>query len=108
MKSSILVDSAKFEEIINSLEKSYKRLQEISLNEKNNKEIINGTDVWTGTAQNAMYNKYNTLTDSFEKIDYSLDIYIKFLKKTLEDYKLAEQEIGKNIDQIANELNVNS
>lgn len=109
MNSNIVItDSGKFEEIINSLEKSYNKLTEIFSNEDNNKEVINGTDVWTSGAQQALYNKYVLLSNSFKQIDYSLDIYIKFLKKTLEDYKMIENEINKNIDIISNELDVNS
>ena len=109
MKSNtIIIDSMKMEEIIGSLESSYNRLTEIFSNEDNNKEIINGTDVWTSAAQQALYDKYSLLSNSFKNVEYSLDIYIKFLRKTLEDYKMAENEIVNNIDLIANELDVNS
>ena len=109
MNNNILItDSAKFEEIIQSLEKSYNKIKEIFLSEQNNKEEINSTDTWTSNAQKAMYGKYAMLTNNFGPIEYSLEVYIKFLKKTLEDYKRLDEEITKNMDYISNELDVNS
>lgn len=110
MKNNITItNSSQFEEIINSLESSYNKIKKININENNNKEIINGdTDIWKGDSQVAMYNKYLLLSESFSKVEYSLEVYIKFLRKTLEDYTKAEQEINSNINQIANELDVNS
>jgi hypothetical protein len=46
------------------------------------------------------------LSGNFGPILYSLDLYIKFLKKTLEDYTLAEKEIDKNVDGVAQALDV--
>lgn len=109
MKSRIVItDSGQFEEVINSLEDSYNKIKDIFSKEKSNKEEINGTDTWTGSAQEAMYGKYEQLSENFEPIEYSLEVYIKFLRKTLEDYIRVEEEISNNIDQIANELDVNS
>ena len=103
-----ITDSKQFEEVIISLEDSYKKIQSIFSNERKNKEEINCTDTWTGNAQEAMYDKYSKLTANFAPIEYSLDIYIKFLKKTLDDYKKADMEISNNIEQISGGLDVNS
>ena len=109
MTNSITItDSEKFNEVITSLEDSYNKLKEIKENEKTNKELINATDVWTSNAQNSMYNKFTELINIYEQVDYSIDIYIKFLKKTLEDYELLNEEISKNVDLVENELNINS
>ena len=108
MNNITITDSDKFSEVIASLEKSYNKLKEIKENEKINQELINETDVWTSNAQKSMYNKFGELINSYEQIDFSLDVYIKFLKKTLEDYKLLNEEISKNVDMVENELNINS
>ena len=109
MKNNIVItDSEQFEEVIRSLEASYNKIKEIFISESNNKEYINSTDIWTGTAQEAMYEKYNLLSNNFYPIENSLDIYIRFLKKTIEDYKRYESEISNNIDKLENEFNVNS
>ena len=106
--SIVITDSGQFEEVINSLEDSYNKLVDIFANEKNNKEEINETDTWTGNASQAMYGKYQALSENFTPIEYSLSVYIKFLKKTLEDYKRVEEEISTNIDMISEQLDVNS
>ena len=74
---------------------------------KNAKEI-NGTDTWNGNGQVALYNKYVELIKNFSPIEYSLDLYIKFLRKTLEDYRRLEEELENNMQDFASELNVNS
>ena len=108
MNNITINDFDKFSEIITSLEASYNKLKEISNKEKDNKEKINSTETWTGYSQKAMYDKYNILTNDFDQIEYSLDVYIKFLRKTLEDYRLIEEEINKNANLVSNELDVNS
>ncbi len=107
MKDQVVItNSAQFQEVINSLEESFKKIEELFGNQKRNAEEINGTDTWTGATAEAVYEKYMKLSENFGPILYSLDLYIKFLKKTLEDYTLAEQEIDKNIDGVAQALDV--
>ncbi len=109
MKSSIVItDSAKFEEVIASLEESYKKIKEIFEKQKKNKEEINSTDIWSGYGAEVMYAKYQNLSTNFGPIDYSLQVYIKFLKKTLEDYTKLVEKIGKNTNEMENSLDVNS
>jgi hypothetical protein len=108
MNNITITDSDKFAKVITSLENSYNKLREIKENENINKEVIDETDVWTSNAQKSMYNKFDELVNIYEQVDYSLDIYIKFLKKTLEDYTLINEEISRNIEKVENELNINS
>ena len=109
MESKIVItDSSQFEGIINSLESSYNKVKEIINKENKNAEKINDTETWTGACARSMYSKYKELNSNYNLIDYSLDIYIKFLKKTLEDYRRIEEEISGNIDNLANELDVHS
>jgi hypothetical protein len=104
----VITDSGQFEEVILELEESYSKLKDIFAKEKTNKEEIHETDTWTGNAQKAMYGKYAQLSENFEPIEYSIGVYIKFLKKTLEDYKREEEEINRNMELVAEQLNVNS
>ena len=107
MTNKILItDSAQFEEVIRALEDSYNKVKDIFQSQKRNAEEINETDTWTGATAEVMYNKYKLLSDNFAPIEYSLDLYIKFLKKTLEDYKRAEEEIERNINDIEQSLDV--
>lgn len=103
-----ITDTEQFEEVINSFEKSFHTIKDLFGNQKNNAEKINGTDVWTGATAEVMYKKYKLLSDNFGPIEYSLELYIKFLKKTLEDYKRITQEIERNIDDMAQSLDVES
>lgn len=107
MKNQVVItNSAQFQEVIDSLEQSYNKLKDLFANQNKNKEHINGTETWTGATAQVMYDKYNQLSQNFGPIEYSLELYIKFLKKTLEDYTLMEQEVDKNIDAVAQELDV--
>jgi len=108
MNNIVITDSEQFEEVIRSLELSFQNIKDIFTNELINIEEINGTDVWTGNAQTAMYDQFSLLSNNFEPIEYSLEVYINFLKKTLEDYRRVDEEISKNIDLISGKLDVNS
>ena len=101
-----ITDTNQFEEIINSFESSYNKIKDLFANQKQNAEKINATDVWTGATAEVMYNKYKLLSDNFGPIEFSLEVYIKFLKKTLEDYKRITQEIDRNINDISESLDV--
>lgn len=109
MKSYLqITNDAEFEQVINSLEQSYNKIKDIFQNQKRNAEEINGTDTWTGATAEVMYNKYKQLSDNFSPIEYSLELYIKFLRKTLEDYRRLIQEIDKNVDANDQALDVES
>ena len=101
-------DSNKFQEIINLLENALKRVQNVIDSENKNVELINETDVWSGPSARSMYRKYRELNSNYVLIDYSLDLYVRFLKKTLEDYRRIEAEISKNTDEMASNLDVNA
>jgi hypothetical protein len=109
MNRDITITSvAEFEAIINALEASYGRITNIIANEKKNAERINSTTVWTGAAGSVTYQKYALLNTNYDQIDYSLDLYIKFLKKTLEDYTKLIGELDKNTNAMSSDLDVNS
>lgn len=106
MNKVVITDSEQFEQVIQSLETSYNKIKDIFKNQMKNAEEINGTDTWTGATAEVMYSKYKLLTQNFNPIEYSLELYIKFLKKTLEDYRRAEEEIDRNINDIEQSLDV--
>lgn len=108
MNGIVITDSGRFEQVITSFEESFNKVKDIFANEKRNAEEINETDTWSGGAAKVMYDKYKKLSDNFQPIEYSLELYIKFLKKTLEDYRRIEEEINKNMEDFSESLNVNS
>lgn len=110
MKNSgiTITSPEEFQAVINALEESYENIKSIIDKEKKNVEKINKTNVWSGRTASVVYEKYLLLNSNYDQIDYSLDIYIKFLKKTLDDYTLLIKEQSKNIDAMAASLDVNS
>ena len=104
----VITSIADFDAIISEFENSCNVIRNIMAKEKNNCNKLNGTTVWQGKAGVSIYQKYSLLNSNYDQIDYSLEIYTDFLKKISEDYKLLIQEQDKNIDAMANNLNVNS
>ncbi len=108
-KSDIeITDFNAFEEVIKSIENSCDKIKEALNSEKNNKEKINNTGIWAGAAQQVMYKKISMLCNNFPDIEYSCDVYLYFLKKTLDDYKAMIAAINANTDSVAESLDVNS
>ena len=99
---------SEFEEAVKELTDTYMKLKDLFANQKRNAEKVNQTDVWTGASQDAMYSKYKMLNDNYDPIEYSLELYIKFLNKSKEDYLLINQAIAKNVDEFEKSLDVNS
>ena len=103
-----IANSDSFEASIKSFEESFKKICEIFENQDKNMEQINSTEVWTGIVQKSIYEKYIEMKNSYPVIEESLNTYIDFMKKVLTDYRRAENEIDRNAEINASELNVNS
>jgi len=95
------------QEVIAELKASQRVLSDAFKRQKVNAEKINETDTWSGDAAKAFYLKYRMLNNNYNEIEYSIDLYIKYLEKIMEDYRLAEEATGKNIDAMAEQLDVN-
>ena len=79
------------------------RLNKSQIQEQNR---INETDTWSGKTAKVMYEKYKMLNDNYSHIEYSLELYIKFLKKSLEDYIRLNAEFTNNMEETAEALDV--
>lgn len=108
MSKIIITNSTQFEDVIRAFEQSLPKIKEIFASERENAEKINETSTWTSETQKVMYNKYKMLEKNFEPIEESIQLYINFMKKTLEDYKAVEAHIDKMAENNSFELNVNS
>ena len=108
MNNIVITNSSEFQKIIDSLESSKNTITDLFDREKENVKNVNETDTWTGLSATAFYNKYVELNNNYDNITNSLDVYIRFLKKTLNDYTRLEKEINNNIDNVASSLDVNS
>ena len=104
----IINDSEKFESIINNIDNSSKKIEEIFNETSANMETVNDTDIWTGVAQKEFSNKYKELSNNYEAINNSLKIYINFLKQTIADYKELETQTNNDIETNNIQLDVNS
>ncbi len=104
----VINDSDKFEKIISNIEASKANIEEIFKETTGNMERINDTDSWKGLAQKRFSEKYNTLSNNYEPISNSLNIYINFMKQTIADYKEFEEQAMKDVEKNSTELNVNS
>lgn len=108
MNKILITNSTQFEEVIRAFEQSLPKIKDIFTNERANAEQINATSTWTSETQKIMYEKYKLLENNFAPIEESLQLYINFMKKTLEDYKAVEEHINQMAENNSNELNVNS
>ena len=108
MNKIVIKDSARFEELINVIEAQLPNIKNTFQNERRNSQGMSGSETWKGLSQEALYGKYKLLEQNFEPVEESIAIYIKFLKKTLEDYKALEASIDAKAEEYSNQLNVNS
>lgn len=108
MNKIVITDSAQFEEVIQNFEKSLTRIKDIFANENKNIEEINATSTWTSKTQEVIYNKHKMLGKNFAPIEESIQLYINFMRKTLDDYKNFEEQINKNAEASSDQLSVNS
>ena len=110
MNKIYISDTAKFEEVINNIEAILPSISNTFQSEKRNSEGMNGEgNTWKGQSQEKLYEKYKILESNFGPIEEALHIYVKFLRKTLEDYKALENSLNAKIDEYAsNQMDVNS
>ena len=108
MSMITITNSEKFEAIINKIEQSSLRISALFSEEGKIFENINATDIWTGKAQKVVYNKYKDLEKNFAPIEETLQIYVAFLKNTLDSYKRHEENVINNIEINKSNLDVNS
>ncbi len=108
MNRIVITDTNKFEEVIQVFEQTLPNIKNHFESERRISNEYNATKTWTGKSQEALYKKYTELERNFNPIVESIEIYIRFLKKTLEDYKKLEQQLNQKAEDFSEQLNVNS
>lgn len=108
MSKILITDFSRFENSIHNLENSLSKLKEVFNNQRINTEKINATDTWTSKTQEVIYNKQKELEKNFNPVEESLQLYINFMKKTLEDYKRLDETIVRSAENNSENLSVNS
>ncbi len=106
--NDILINEDEMKLIISSLDDKTKKLEDI-YNELNNKvKVLDGTsDVWTGSAREAAYNKYTTISNNFTSTVNQIKALKIFLENTLNNYLSGDQKINESIENNKEELKVN-
>jgi phosphoglycerate-specific signal transduction histidine kinase len=109
MNQIVIKDTEKFEEVIDNIEKELPSIKNTFQSEARNSVDMSGTDVWKGQAQEKLYEKYKQLEQNFTPIEETIALYVRFLRKTLEDYIALENSLNAKIDEYSgNQLDVNS
>lgn len=89
------VNSVKIEEFIKTSNECIKAL---------NEEIRMMYDLlddltWEGIARDTLNNKYNDIVGKIDKMNYSLTLYIKFMKVVLKNYGEGNEQIKKDFQK---------
>lgn len=107
-KMDMFIDSNGAENVISNFESSLSKIKDVFQKETTLVETINQTDVWTGDTQRVVYDKHKKLEENFKPIEEGLQVYINFLKKTVNDYLIHEATVERNAEENASNLTVNS
>ena len=110
MNRIVITDTEKFEEVINNIENILPSIKNTFQSERRNSVGLDGTGTtWKGQSQEKIYEKYKVLESNFAPIEETMEIYIRFLRKTLEDYKALENSLNAKVDEYSgNQMDVNS
>lgn len=106
--SKVKIISEDFRKMIESLEKKRNEVDEIFKDiDKNLKTFDGSSNVWKSVVQEQVYNNYKVMSQEYPKIVEQLDLYIKFLQTTLDNYENEEKYIGSVVDNEKSNLEVN-
>ena len=106
--SKVKIISEDFQKMIESLEKKRNEVDEMFKDiDKNLKTFDGSSNVWKSVVQDQVYNKYKVMSQEYPKIIEQLDLYIKFLQTTLDNYEKEEKYIGSVVDNEKSNLEVN-
>ena len=109
MNRIVITDTAKFEEVITNIENILPSIKDSFESTRKNAQGMSGTNTWKGQSQETLYGKYQQLETNFAPVEETIEMYIRFLKKTLEDYKALENQLDAKVNEYAsNQLDVNS
>lgn len=110
MGKIVITDSNSFEGEIHEFENALIKIKDIFESEKKNTEKIKDKNntIWTSMTQETIYNKKIEFEKNFNPIEEAIGTYIKFLKKTLEDYRRLEEITNRSMEDQASNLDVNS
>lgn len=103
-----VIDTEKVNSVISELESILKKLINTVDGQDKNLLDVGETPTWTGKSASVLREKYDQLSKNFPMVVYSLELYIRFLKKTVQDYELMNKAQSENIDEMKENLDVNA
>ena len=108
MTKSIIINEQSFQDEITRFETSINNIKDYL--DKIDKEMDNidgNNDTWKSKVATNIHDDHLELKKRFNNINTELSSYLSFLKKTLEDYKIQENNINTAIENNSSLLDVN-
>ena len=96
-----------FEECINDFKRVASNIHDIFYHVKTNDEHLNDGSTIQGKTAEHTYARVKELQQNYAPIEDALNLYITFLEKTLDDYKLMDRAIDRNAEKFGHALDVN-
>lgn len=106
--SVTVINSNLLEQEIREFEKSKRNIDEIFRRERNNLSVMNNGHTWVGKTQETMCNAQYRFQNNFDPILEALDVYIRYLKDTLQDFKRFEEQRQRDLQNNETSMDVNS
>lgn len=107
MGDKIIIDTNQFKDVLASLEKDVKSIEDNFKNIENIMKIINEDDnTWKGKTGSLVNEKFQLLSSSFPNIITKLNNYNQYLKHVVNNYTQEENMINTSIDNNSDNLNV--
>ena len=108
MNNKEIIDTEGLQSEIEEFETAFSNIKDIFARERKNLNEMNNGHTWVGSTQEAMYEKQVEFQNNFEPIEEAMEVFINFMKKTLDDYKRFEQTQMKDQEDNSTDLDVNS
>lgn len=98
--SKVRINTPEFESNLSSIETKISEIKSLMNDINDEMEKVDGTHltIWSGKAQEMLYNHYNKVSAKFPNMEKRLDEYVVFLKNTLDLYKQEEDTQEKSVE----------
>ncbi len=98
--SKVRINTPEFESNLSSIETKISEIKSLMNDIDDEMEKVDGTHltIWSGKAQEMLYNHYNKVSAKFPNMEKRLDEYVVFLKNTLDLYKQEEDTQEKSVE----------
>lgn len=108
MSKTVKIITPEFESKLSSIETKVQEIKDLisSIDDEMSKVDGTHTTIWSGKAQDILYNHYKNVFGKFPNTEKTLDEYITFLKNTVELYKQEEKTLETSVNNNEDELSV--